>query len=208
MELNIEKQARGTRIIYGDEAKRRRTILNKIITIAEDNGFEEIELPSIEQSQIYTDKAGEEILNQMYVFPDKKGRQLSLRPEGTATIQLLANKYWKDQKDVKLWYFTRCYRYERPQRGRYREFYQFGVEWINPSYDVRSELIQLGVQMINSVTPNFEVDYLVKRGFDYYINDGFEVSCPDLGAQKQVLGGGSYKEGIGFGIGFDRLVLL
>jgi histidyl-tRNA synthetase len=45
---------------------------------------------------------------------------------------LIANKYWNTQKDVKLWYFDRCWRYERPQMGRYREFFQFGVEWINP----------------------------------------------------------------------------
>ena len=69
MEYQIEQQARGTRIIMGDETKERRSLLNKLISIAETNGFEEIILPTIEPSSIYTDKAGNEILNQMYVFP-------------------------------------------------------------------------------------------------------------------------------------------
>jgi histidyl-tRNA synthetase len=47
----------------------------------------------------------------------------------------------------------------------------------------------------------------VKRGLDYYIEDGFEIACPELGAQKQVVGGGRYSNGIGFAVGFDRLAL-
>jgi len=127
MELNIDNMCRGTRIII-DENKERRNILNKLIDIAEEYEFKEIILPSIEPSQVYIDKAGEEKLGQMYIFKDKRDRDICLRSEGTATVQLLANKYWKQQKNVKLWYFEKCWRYDRPQAGRYREFYQFGVE--------------------------------------------------------------------------------
>lgn len=209
MELKIEKQVKGVRIISGDQAKQRRGVLNGMIAQAEDAGFDEITLPCIEPEAVYTDKAGPEILGQMYVFPDKKGRGLCLRPEGTATVQLLANKFWKQQKDVKLWYFERCWRYERPQAGRYREFFQFGVEWINPRDEesAKKELIELAEKMISVVTKEYEVSDNVKRGLDYYVEDGFEISIPSLGAQKQVLGGGRYKEGIGFAIGFDRLML-
>jgi histidyl-tRNA synthetase len=210
MELKIEKQSRGVRIISGDEAKTRRKLLNKMIDIAEDSGFDEIIIPSIEPASIYSDKAGKEILNQMYIFKDKKNRNLCLRPEGTATIQLLADKFWKNQKDVKLWYFERCYRYERPQKGRYREFFQFGVEVINPrSKTIKEELIEMATKMIKLMCENneFEVMDEVKRGLDYYVDDGFEISVNKLGSQKQVCGGGSYKQGIGFAIGFDRLML-
>ncbi len=110
MEFKIDAQARGVRIISGQEAKDRRVLLNKLIEIAELAGFEEIILPSIEPSKVYTDKAGKEIRNQMYIFPDKKGRELCLRPEATATIQLLADKHLKQKSDVKLWYFERCWR--------------------------------------------------------------------------------------------------
>lgn len=210
MELKIDKQTRGVRIISGDEAKSRRKLLNKMIDIAEDYGFDEITIPSIEPASIYSDKAGDEILNQMYVFKDKADRDLCLRPEGTATIQLLADKYWKYQKDVKLWYFERCYRYERPQKGRYREFFQFGVEVINPrSETIKEELIEMATKMVKLMCEDdeFEVATEVKRGLDYYVEDGFEISVEKLGAQKQVCGGGAYDQGIGFAIGFDRLML-
>lgn len=208
MEYKISEQARGVRIIAGDQAKQRRVVLNKLIEIAEANGFSEITLPSIEPSKLYVDKAGPEILGQMYVFDDKKGRSLCLRPEATATVQRLADQYFKNQKDVRLWYFERCWRYERPQEGRYREFFQFGMEAINPTSDsIRDELIQIAKQMVEIKTTAFETNISAKRGLDYYTEDGFEIAVPALGAQKQVVGGGTYKQGIGFAVGFDRLML-
>ena len=143
----------------------------------------------------------------MYVFPDKKNRILCLRPEGTATCQLLASGPFRQNKDVKLWYETRCWRYERPQQGRYREFTQFGVEILNPTQDWRQYLIDLGIEMVKKFSTCYEVEQSVQRGLAYYTEDGFEIRCPNLGAQKQVLGGGRYKEGIGFALGVDRLML-
>lgn len=165
-------------------------------------------LPCIEPSEVYSDKAGPEILEQMYVFPDKKGRGLCLRPEATATCQLLAQGPLKYKKDVRLWYEARCWRYEQPQAGRYREFTQFGLEILTPSADYRDYLAALAGRMVGLFTTNFEVSRSVKRGLAYYVEDGFEVSCPALGAEKQVAGGGKYAEGIGFAIGVDRLMLV
>ncbi len=207
VDLRIEKQARGVRILFGEEAKERRKLLNRLIEIAEKGGFQEIILPSLEPANIYIDKAGEEVLQQMYTFADKKGRELCLRPEGTATIQLVADKHFKKHSDKKLWYFERCWRYERPQEGRYREFFQFGLEIINPSADPTDILISIAEQMVSLITLNYEVSRSVERGLSYYTQNGFEISVPSLGAQKQVVGGGSYKQGIGFAIGFDRLML-
>ena len=180
-----------------------------MIEIVEAKGFDEIILPSLEKSEIYVDKAGPEILNQMYTFTDKGERELCLRPEGTATVQLLADKYWKTQKNVKMWYFERCWRYERPQAGRYREFFQFGIEWINPKEPevARLELIELAKELVSLKTTEFVVNDSAKRGLSYYTGDGFEIAVESLGAQKQVVGGGTYKQGIGFAIGFDRLML-
>jgi len=207
MELKIESQARGVRIITGGQAKERRKLLNELIDIAETEGFQEIILPSVEPANIYVDKAGEEVLGQMYVFPDKKQRELCLRPEATATVQLIADKHLKRGKDFKLWYFERCWRYEKPQEGRYREFFQFGLEVINPQSDkTQEQLINLAEQMVSLKTTDYEVARSVKRGLDYYTSNGFEISVPKLGAQKQVVGGGTYKQGTGFAIGFDRLM--
>lgn len=207
-EIKLDDSVRGTRIISGKLAKRRRDIINNCIRVAEENGFEEVVLPALEMASVYTDKAGPEILSQMYVFPDKKGRQLCLRPEGTATCQLIAKEKLKFDKNVCLWYVTNCWRYERPQEGRYREFTQFGVEVLNPVGDFSAKLLDMATQMVRFCTNEFEVNATAKRGLAYYVGDGFEISCPKLGAQKQVCGGGSYKEGIGFALGIDRLMLL
>ena len=207
MEFKIENQARGVRIIGGDEARDRRLLLNRLIAIAEGNGFEEIILPSIEPANVYVEKAGQEVLGQMYTFDDKKNRKLCLRPEGTATVQMVADKHLKGFKDKRFWYFERCWRYERPQEGRYREFFQFGLEIINPSTDQTECLIEIAEEMVRIQTKRYEVARSVKRGLNYYTGGGFELSVPSLGAQKQVVGGGAYDQGIGFAIGFDRLML-
>lgn len=211
MNLRIDQQAKGVRIITGEEARERRALLNRMISLAEEFGAEEIILPSLEPSALYTDKAGKEILGQMYTFPSKgeNPQQLCLRPEGTATVQALARENWDGARKC-VWYFERCWRYERPQAGRYREFFQFGVEWLNPKWskDATVSLIELAKKMVELRTRNYEVQESVKRGLAYYTDGGFEISCPELGAQKQVCGGGPYDEGIGFAIGFDRLMLV
>jgi histidyl-tRNA synthetase len=204
IEYKINQQARGTRLIRGND---RRALINHLINIAMAHGFEEIILPSVEPVEIYTEKAGHEIVNQLYAFPDRKNRPLCLRPEGTATLQILARDILKYEKDIKLFYEVRCWRYERPQAGRYREFTQFGVEVLNPTTDWQPELIEMARQMILSRTDVFEINESAKRGLAYYAGDGFEMSCPELGAQKQVVGGGRYAEGIGFAVGIDRLML-
>lgn len=206
MELTIDNQARGTRILMGQAVRERRALINAMIAIAEEAGFEEILLPSLEQAKIYVDKAGPEILGQMYVFPDKKGRELCLRPEGTATVQLLADKYWRTE-EKKLWYVLDCFRYERPQSGRYRQFTQFGIEWINPKGDAKDPLMKMAEEMVKLADVPYDMNPSVKRGLAYYTDEGFEISVPSLGAQKQVVGGGKFAQGIGFAAGIDRLLL-
>lgn len=199
---------KGIRTILPAQAKIRREILNAMIAVAEEYGFQEITLPIVEYQELYVDKAGSEILSQMYTFHDKKGLDICLRPEGTATLQQLAKHTWKYDKDIKLWYFTPCWRYEQPQAGRYREFYQFGVEHLNPTEDPTPILIEMAEKLVSLVTDDFITNISVKRGLSYYTNSGFEISCDSLGAQKQVVGGGPYAEGVGFAVGFDRLCLL
>lgn len=208
MELKIEQQCRGTRILVGELANKKRKIINTLTTVAKAAGFQEIFLPTIEPTSIYTEKAGSEILNQIYEFKDKKDRSICLRPEGTATCQVLAREVWKHEKDITIYYIADCFRYEKPQAGRYRQFTQFGVEVLNPTDPHRNALISMAETMISNFTDKYEIDTSVKRGLAYYIEDGFEISCPELGAQKQVCGGGTYKEGIGFAFGVDRLMLL
>ncbi len=201
--------ARGTRFLIGSEVRRLRRIERTLRTLAIAAGFDEVLLPSVEKMELYTAKRGPNTVNQMYIFADKGGRQLCLRPEGTATCQELASTVFRSRKDVRLFYVTRCWRYEKPQAGRYREFTQFGVEILNPSQNYWAELVALLRNMMFSALPEmaFKVHEQVTRGVGYYQGWGFEAEAGSLGAQKQVAGGGKFEEGIGFAIGLDRLAL-
>jgi histidyl-tRNA synthetase len=145
----------------------------------------------------------------MYAFQDKRGRPICLMPEITGPLQQLWRSQWaKSGKPKRVFYIARCYRYERPQLGRYREFIQVGVELFGgraPS-DREEVLSLLQSLLVLSAVP-YVIDENVKRGLGYYTEDGFEARCETLGAQKQVAGGGRYAEGIGWAVGLDRILL-
>ena len=211
-DIKFDGLQRGTRVLTGKTAAAKRRLINEWADHLVRWDYMEVELPSIEARSLYVDKAGEEIVErQMYTFKDKGDRDVCLRPEGTATCQLIAQKY-KYDRDIKLFYETRCWRYERPQEGRYREFTQFGVEILNPREDYANDLKGLSCSFLSRAGLKEGVDFFLndgaKRGLAYYEGGiGWEIEVPILGAQKQVLGGGAYAEGIGFAIGVDRLIL-
>ena len=169
-------------------------------------GFEEIILPSIWEQQTFIDKAGPEILSQMWAFKDKGERDVCLIPEATGLVQELSKDWKARPKPIRLFYVSRCYRYDRPQMGRYREFTQLGVEVIGGKV-AKDELISLLCNTLDQFNLEYRVVDSVKRGLAYYLEEGFEIECECLGAQKQVAGGGRYAEGIGWAIGIDRLML-
>ena len=144
----------------------------------------------------------------MWTFKDKGDRNVCLIPEVTGLIQELYRNDWSKSlpKPIKVFYVSRCYRYERPQKGRYREFTQLGIEILG-GQDNREETIQLLRESLDLFNVDYELNDSVKRGLSYYTEDGFEASCNSLGAQKQIAGGGKYAEGIGWAIGIDRLML-
>lgn len=201
---------RGTRIIGSNEARVFRQIINQLRGICLLAGFEEIILPSIYNPSIWTDRTGQEIEQQMWLFPDKSDRPTCLIPEATAIIQELYDNSWSKNrpKPICLFYETRCYRYERPQAGRYREFTQFGVEMLGPNPDQYEGLVkELLFKCLGDRMLPVEFDWEIKRGLSYYTRNGFEARVPSLGAQQQIAGGGVYEQGCGFAIGIDRLVL-
>ena len=209
MEIKLKNTYKGTRIIFAETAKRKRTILNQMIEILESYGYQEMMIPVIQLSETFEKKVGEENNNMMYTFTDRGNRDICLAPEYTAVVQQLANETFKMTKDVKLFYIGECFRGERPQAGRYRQFTQFGVEVINPRKDYTDELLEIAKKLIELTTDNYEVNLDVTRGLEYYTGGkGFEIACPELGAQKQICGGGSYDGGAGFAIGIDRVLLL
>lgn len=167
-------------------------------------------LPSIWEQATFVEKAGAGILEQMYAFGDKAGRPVCLIPEATAVVRQLYLSGWDRSlpKPVRIFYVAKCWRYERPQSGRWREFTQFGVELLggSPPGD-KEEVVRILGEVLDLSGAPWRLVPAVKRGLDYYIEDGFEAECDLLGAQKQVAGGGRYDCGVGFAVGVDRLVL-
>ncbi len=157
---------------------------------------------------MWTDQSGKEIEGQMWTFRDKGDRPVSLIPEATAVVRKLFADTWSKEKPkpVRVFYATRCYRVERPQLGRYREFTQFGVEILGPG-DYEEEAKALLRTCLDAIELDYDFDDDVTRGLSYYTRQGFEALCPNLGAQKQVAGGGSYDQGCGWAIGVDRVVI-
>ncbi len=221
METKIESTVKGTRILYGDTANKKRKMINSMITACLNNGYNEIVLPILQLQETFNGKVGGENQKMMYTFKDAGERELCLAPEYTAIIMQLAQTTFKMQKDVKLFYVVECFRGEKPQAGRYRQFTQFGVEIINPSNkldlgvykDLASFANSLIITALDEINVEINDDFIfidreANRGLDYYTaGKGFEITCPSLGAQKQLVGGGAYPGGIGFAIGIDRLLL-
>jgi histidyl-tRNA synthetase len=173
-------------------------------------GYEELIVPALWEQKTFVDKAGPDIVRQMYAFDDKKGRPVCLVPEITGIVQELWREEWsrRSRAPCRVFYVARCYRYERPQRGRYREFTQVGIELLGGAGpDDRREVEQLLVSILDGLGVDYTLDRAVRRGLAYYVEDGFEVRCARLGAQEQIAGGGRYAEGIGWAIGLDRLLL-
>ena len=320
MEFN---KPRGTRDFLFEDMEERKYIENTIRTVVEKYGFKEIKTPIFEDLELFTTKSGDGIKEEIYHFQDKGGRYLALRPELTASVsRLYNNNLQKAAKPLKMYYFGSCFRYERPQAGRYRQFWQFGIEVIGgtPIYN-EAEIIAMANEALNkigiknyevaighlgiikgvlnhlnisaedttriiasidkedyelldsildecNVTPeykeiinkiisingtlenleslkplvkdvedsynavcqlcetlevieafgfeNYTVKLSIARGLDYYTGIVFEIYVPDLGAEKQVTGGGTYNltalfdsedvESTGFAFGFDRIL--
>lgn len=200
--IKLRSTYKGTRIILGNS---KRAFINRCVEILKIKGFEEIQLPIIQYKNIFDNKVGVENQNMMFDVKDKTDRELVLAPEYTAIIQQLAQTEFKYKRDVRLFYIVECFRGEKPQKGRYRQFTQLGVEILNPSINWNEYLINLASTLLDDVEHIVSTD--VTRGLDYYKNGkGFELSCEQLGAQKQICGGGEYEGGIGFAIGVDRIL--
>ena len=318
---------RGTRDFLFDEMRQRKKAERTLRNIFENYGYQEIKTPLFEELKLFTTKSGDEIVNQLYNFKDKSDRELTLRPEITAPVaRLYLNELEKTStKPIKLYYYGSCFRYERPQKGRFRQFWQFGCELIGAkSPQGEAEVIALCTDAINALgittadvnlnhlgiirglfkhfevtqktqreimvvidkgdkdllieslsgdepvidndelnqillklidmvgdksilseveellapydepkealdefkqlieileafdVNNYTLNLGVARGLDYYTGIVFEIYVPELGAQKQICGGGSYNlvklfggqevESTGFALGFDRLM--
>lgn len=314
------ERPRGTNDWGPEDMAKRRFVESRFVQLAESFGFREIATPTFESLDLFTAKSGPGIVRELYAFKDQGGRDLALRPEFTASIlRFYVTDLRSRPKPVKVYTTGNCFRYEEPQKGRYREFSQVNAEIIGGaplpsdaevlalaigtmraiglkqvkarignigvlrgylpfppadqavvlhSLDKRNvamldaELARLGRNELSKplrrliglsggasildeaakilggagkegfeylrnladlldaygvAKSDYEFDMGVVRGLDYYTGMVFEIDSPNLGAEKQVGGGGAYKladvfggEPIaqtGFALGLDRLAM-
>jgi len=114
---------------YPPEMTAHRQVIDAVEDVAQGYGFREIATPALEGTRMYVDKSGTEVVEELYSFEDKGGREVALTPELTPTVaRMVVAKQQALSKPIK-WYSTRPFwRYEEPQQGRYREFYQTNVD--------------------------------------------------------------------------------
>ncbi len=308
----------GTRDFGPAETHVRANVASRMNAVFRRFGYREVQTPTFEDLALFTAKSGAGVIDELYNFKDKGDRDLTLRPELTAPVmRMYFAEHFNDPKPIKWFYFGNCFRYDRPQAGRYREFWQFGCEQIGAGTPLAyAELLALAdacmasvglrnrdfyvghVKILKAAVETFgfdpetrgklmraidkgdraaiqqladakqgceaaldrlflvmdaptvaaarnamldemksefdELDACLKalaafgvanvklnlgiaRGLDYYTGIVFEMHCPILGAQKQLLGGGGYDlSGVfggqsvptmGFGLGFDRTIV-
>jgi histidyl-tRNA synthetase len=302
---------RGTRDFLPEEMEARRAIENRMRRVAHLWGYREVCTPEFEELELFTLRSGEGIIQEMYAFEDKGGRMMALRPEITAPVlRMYVNEARMLPKPLRWFYFADCFRYERPQKGRYRQFWQFGVELIGAGTPMaEAETVMLSHELLADSGVSFTLqvghlsfmksllagidaadrrtimayldkrDYVgledflgpmgkddllgnlrslaacrsldevfaitgeiqeephiretygildtmgipytlnagISRGLDYYTGLVFEGFAGNLGAENQILGGGTYRlshlfggddvPSCGFAIGFDRVMV-
>ena len=147
------QRPRGTRDFLPDEMERRRHYEGILRGVAKTYGFREVATPIFEDAELFILRSGPNVLKELYNFKDKGDREVALRPEMTApVIRMFVNEMSNEPKPIKMFYFGQCFRYERPQSGRYREFFQFGAELIgNPNPETDAEIISMAASMIKAL---------------------------------------------------------
>ncbi len=144
------RRPRGTRDFTPEEMGRRRTVEAAFMRVAHRFGYGEVGTPTFEHAKLFITKSGPGIVEELYAFRDRGGRELALRPELTApVIRFYLSDLQSRPKPLKVFYLGTCYRYDEPQYGRYREFYQFGVEILggNP-LQTDAEVIATAVEAV------------------------------------------------------------
>ena len=129
----LTKAPKGTKDILPGQSVKWQYVENKFRDICSRYGISEVRTPVFEHTELFQRGVGDTtdiVQKEMYTFEDRAGRSISLKPEGTAGVvrSYIENKLYADTKPSKVCYITPCFRYERPQAGRLREFHQMGLE--------------------------------------------------------------------------------
>lgn len=168
----ITKAIKGTKDVLPKDSYKNQYIERTLMDCAERFGYKEIRVPVFENTVLFQRGVGDTtdvVQKEMYTFDDKGGRSITLRPEGTAGVMrsFLENGLFNEAMPQKLYYILSCYRYEKPQAGRLREFHQFGVECVGSEKPLAdAEVIALAKNVF---------DTLGIDNIDLHINS---IGCP------------------------------
>jgi len=154
MKKQLVQAVKGTRDFYPEQMALRTWLYNKIRAVSERFGYQEWEGPLLEYIALYAAKSGEELVKeQSFVLKDRGGDELTLRPELTPTLaRMVAQKQNMLPKPIRWWSFGPFWRYERPQKGRTREFFQWNIDLIgSESTQADAEIAAIGAEFFRSV---------------------------------------------------------
>ena len=142
------ERVKGTRDLLPEEMEKRRWVFERIREVFERYNFHEVLTPTFEYTELFKLRSGEEVVQQLYAFDDKGGRNLSLRPDMTSSVaRLYVSQFQNAPKPIKWYYMANMFRYEEPQSGRFREFWQAGVELIgSDKVEADAEVIALFIE--------------------------------------------------------------
>ncbi len=160
---DMVQRPRGTRDFIPTVMNRRLAFEKLLEKEASSHGFKRVQTPIFESLDLFTAKSGPGVVNQLYAFQDKSDRALTLRPELTAPVmRMISEEMRAHSKPMRLSYFGQCFRYEESKAGRYREFFQYGVELIGASGPLaEAEVVSLAINMLES---SGLIDYEVRIG--------------------------------------------
>ena len=147
---------RGTRDLIGEDQRRHQHVIDTARRIAASYGFDEWSTPVFEDTRVFSRTLGETsdvVMKEMYSFEDRGGDSITLRPEGTAGVcRALVTNGLTQSLPQKVFYAGPMFRYERPQKGRYRQFHQIGLELIGPAEPLAdAEVIACGWDILTAL---------------------------------------------------------
>ena len=178
------QRVRGTYDLYGSAKKNTRQVERIGEEVAEKYGFEEIETPVFEFTEVFARNLGDTsdiVTKEMYCFSDRGGESLTLRPEGTAgVVRAFVENGMQQNLPVKFYYHGPMFRYERPQKGRQRQFTQFGAELLGvetPQADI--ELIAMAYEFLEKLGLAGEVTVEINSLGDAESRDAYRRKLVD-----------------------------
>lgn len=184
------QKIRGTQDIWGEEAERFQKVVETFERVRRLYGFRRVEMPVFEATQVFARSIGETtdiVSKEMYSFEDRGGDSLTLRPEFTAGIcRAYLSEGWQQHAPMKIATHGPAFRYERPQKGRYRQFHQLDAEIIGagePAADV--EIIAMGAQLLAELGISERVELRLNTLGDPATRDAWRAALIDYFRTRQ-----------------------